>query len=450
MNKPEKDQASVPVVLFVGAHPDDIEIGAGGTIAKLAGSGWDVWYCVLTSEYDIAVAQQRKGEAQNAALALGIKPERVILLDLPDAHLEATGDTVAQLRGVLENHKVSPDIVFTHTLADSHNDHRAVHNIVLSTFRKKPILFFAVVNSLIQSEFRPKVFVEVGQYKNVKQESLMRHVSQSTRIDKKAIENINKVFSTDLGLDETEPFEVILQEGAEDLLYLVLSLNDCPFHNFWYPLLREQPLVVIHSVPVYRKNIHYGWTANKEQEGIELLYETFAKMWHDRHPVISKSSVNPSAEGYLQTSNILLCGSSASNQFIINHFNNFNGIRYITEHSMPDYTNLAIKDLASSKRIAAHYEKDDSGNYIVIKDFGILTVMRNPVHETRSLIGCMGIHGFGTFGCLRVICERGLLKELLPFIDFPLRSIGIQVLVEYDIRNDVIEIDGKSLHIISP
>ncbi|MDD5007631.1 MAG: PIG-L family deacetylase [Syntrophorhabdaceae bacterium] len=450
MNKPEINPASVPVALFVGAHPDDIEIGAGGTVAKLAGSGWDVWYCVLTSESDIAVAQARKMEAQNAAHTLGIKPDRVILLDLPDARLEATGETVAQLREVLENRKVDPDIVFTHTLADSHNDHRAVHNIVLATFRKKPILSFAVVNSLIRSEFRPKVFAEIGPYRNVKREALMRHVSQSTRINEEAIENINKVFSADLSLDETEPFEVILQEGAEDLLYLVLSLNDCPFHNFWYPLLREQPLVVIHSVPIYRKTIHYGWTANKEQEGIELLYETFSRMWHDRHPVTSKSSVNPSANGYLQTSNILLCGSSASNQFINNHFNNFKGIRYITGHSMPDYTNLAINDLVSSKKITAHYEKDDSGNYIVTKDFGILTVMRNPVRETRSLIGCMGIHGFGTFGCLRAICERGLLKELLPFLDFPLLSKGIQVLIEYDILNNVIGIDRKSLHIITP
>jgi LmbE family N-acetylglucosaminyl deacetylase len=42
--------------LFVGAHPDDIELGAGGTVARLTDAGWNVWLCILTSESDTSVA----------------------------------------------------------------------------------------------------------------------------------------------------------------------------------------------------------------------------------------------------------------------------------------------------------------------------------------------------------------------------------------------------------
>lgn len=439
---------SRPSALFIGAHPDDIEIGAAGTVAKLAHSGWDIGYCVLTTESDPSVSRTRAKEAAEAARILGVPPERTLLLDFPDSYLEVTGETVGRLRGALEESGFDPDIVFTHTHSDSHNDHRAAHELTLAAFRKKPILGFAVVNSLIRSEFKPKVFVETAGQAAQKRGALAAYRSQDIRIDEAAIENLNKSFSPGEGFSNAEPFEVVIQEGGEALLYLVLGLNDSPFHSFWYPLLHEQPLLVIHSVPVYRKKKDRSWSSSKEQEGVELLYESFSKMWYEQNPVTSKSSDNTAVENHLHTSNVLLSGSAASNQFIRKYFDHFRGLRYFIDYSMPDYGDLAIVDKVSGGKYYAQYIDDGLGTYTLKQDSGILTIMKNPMRQTRTFFGCMGIHGFGTLACFKVLCEQDLLRGLLSFIDLSLQNKGFQVIVDHDVQENEVRIKHDSLYII--
>jgi len=435
--------------LFIGAHPDDIEIGAGGTVVKMIRTGWDVGYCVVTSEADPAVAQIRKSEARAAAAILGIQLHRITFLDFPDTIFRPTGEAVDKLRQVLANMNFDPDLVLTHTLADSHNDHRGVHEFVRAVFRRKPILSFAVVNSLVSSEFTPRIFVEVETYKDAKLKALRTFQSQAGRINEKNIELLCQTFSANLGLaPQTEAFEFLLQEGSEDLLYLVLSLNDCPFHNLWYPLLREQPLALIHSVPPYRKKKDWNWPMDKEREGIEYLYKTFSIMWHDRHPIESFSSDSPHLDRILNNYNLLLAGSGASNKIIRDYFDHFRGLRYVITYFMPDYTDLAIQDRISNKKIFASYANDEFENRQVLNDIGILTIMPNPLKETRMLIGCMGIHGFGTLGAIKIISDRSLIQSLLDLVDLPLRDRGIQILVDHNLQRNRISIRKESLHII--
>lgn len=434
--------------LFIGAHPDDIEIGSAGTIAKLVQIGWDVHCCVLTSEQDTKIAQTRENEARKAGHTLGVPSGNIFFMHFPDSFLESTGETVGSFRKVLHDKKLNPDLIFTHTQADSHNDHRAAYNLVVAAFRKKPILNFAVVNSLIRSNFKPQVFIETADYLEAKKHALILHKSQSTRIDADAITVLNDSFAKRVGLDSVEPFEVTLQEGSEDLLYLVLGLNDSPFHNFWYPLLREQSLCIVHSVPVYRNDKKYDWPAFKEQEGIELFYETFSRLWYDSNPVRSKSSENHVVDELLHTSNILLSGSGVSNRLTRDCFEHFKGLRYHVNYAMPDYQNLSIYDDVTSRTIRAEYYKDATGTVMPRIDYGILTIQRNPLNERRNLIGCMGIHGFGTLACFHAISNNILISKLLSFIHFPLRHPGYQVIVEYDIQQEKATIIEDSWHVI--
>jgi LmbE family N-acetylglucosaminyl deacetylase len=46
--------------LFVGAHADDIELGAGGTVYKLRKDGWDIWFFILTFPEDPIKELERK------------------------------------------------------------------------------------------------------------------------------------------------------------------------------------------------------------------------------------------------------------------------------------------------------------------------------------------------------------------------------------------------------
>jgi LmbE family N-acetylglucosaminyl deacetylase len=72
---------SRPIALFVGAHPDDIELGAGATAARLSAQNWIVWFLVLTSEADENVAELRKLEAAKAAITLGVDPCRLLFAE---------------------------------------------------------------------------------------------------------------------------------------------------------------------------------------------------------------------------------------------------------------------------------------------------------------------------------------------------------------------------------
>src|SRR5262249_25458068 len=84
--------------LFLGAHADDIEIGCGGTLAKMVALGWDVWMCVVTDDADRTLATTRRHEAQASAAAYGIPAAQVLFLGAPDTQLRCDGETVGALR----------------------------------------------------------------------------------------------------------------------------------------------------------------------------------------------------------------------------------------------------------------------------------------------------------------------------------------------------------------
>src|ERR1700685_3053099 len=79
-------------LLAIGAHPDDIEIGAGGLLLGLAESELDARYVVLTGTAD------GQHEARNAARAFMPRPDLTIdLFDLPESRLPAAWDSVKKI-----------------------------------------------------------------------------------------------------------------------------------------------------------------------------------------------------------------------------------------------------------------------------------------------------------------------------------------------------------------
>lgn len=118
-------------VLCIGAHPDDIEIGAGGTLLTLAESqpGLRAHYVVLTG------TPQRKQEAQRAAETfLPGADLSVDLHDLPEGRLPAAW---AQVKDTLEGvvRAGSPDVVIAPPSYDAHQDHRTIAAILPTVFR---------------------------------------------------------------------------------------------------------------------------------------------------------------------------------------------------------------------------------------------------------------------------------------------------------------------------
>ena len=127
-------------VLAIGAHPDDIEIGAGGTLLSLAESrpGLTVSYVVLTGSAD------RQQEARTAAGAfLPGADVRVDLHDLPEGRLPANW---GQAKDILEQvaHSCSPDVILAPSPDDAHQDHATIGAIVPTVFRDQLYLAYEI------------------------------------------------------------------------------------------------------------------------------------------------------------------------------------------------------------------------------------------------------------------------------------------------------------------
>ncbi|NEX64575.1 PIG-L deacetylase family protein [Noviherbaspirillum galbum] len=402
----QQDQSPLSAI-FIGAHADDIEIACGGTVSKLNHLGWQTWVCILTAEADSATAALRREEAIGGATACGVAPERVLFLGARDTQLRSDGPTVGALRKLLLQHGCNPDLVFAHTGGDSHGDHRSAHELVLSAFRKKPILCFAVVNSLVSSAFVPHVFVNVTNYTGHKALALSRHRSQSIRVDMAAISRLAQRYVPDDKSRLFEPFELILQEGAQDLEYLAMSLNDDAFHGFWFPKIRYQGIASLYSDPIHRL-APPRWSQHLEREGYAQLTQAFTRRWHGDHPLREFTASASDAKKALLESHVILSGGPASNVLTQQSMASQENSQFVFIPPKSPDEHWTIHHRLNGQVYAPTYSSD--GNE-VIEDYGLLTVKRNPWNAGRTLIGCMGLHGYGTKACFQVLSEPQWLAQ---------------------------------------
>jgi LmbE family N-acetylglucosaminyl deacetylase len=127
-------------VLAIGAHPDDIEIGTGGTLLSLAGSqpGLRVRYVVLTG------TEERHSEARDAVAAfLPGADVTVELHNLPEGRFPSVWDRV---KDVLEEvaHTCAPDLILGPSCHDAHQDHRTIGEILPTVFRDQLSLSYEI------------------------------------------------------------------------------------------------------------------------------------------------------------------------------------------------------------------------------------------------------------------------------------------------------------------
>jgi len=118
-----RDGSGPKRVLALGAHPDDIEIGCGGTILRLVAEvrSLEVLWVVFCS------TPERAAEARGAARAFleGVPSAKVVVRDYRDGFLPWSGAAVKDEFEALKR-EFAPDLVFTHYRQDRHQDHRLV------------------------------------------------------------------------------------------------------------------------------------------------------------------------------------------------------------------------------------------------------------------------------------------------------------------------------------
>jgi LmbE family N-acetylglucosaminyl deacetylase len=169
-------------ILVFGAHPDDIEIGMGGTVAKLARLGYDVNLVVATLPNFVATdtKEDRRREATMSAKVMGCKaPE---FLDLAPEEVVFGRKFVTLIDKIIK--KIQPEAVFTQWIGDSHQDHQALTRAVIAAARDLDnILMYetTIPGGITESAFRSQLYVDITDTLDIKSDALECFQSQMIR-----------------------------------------------------------------------------------------------------------------------------------------------------------------------------------------------------------------------------------------------------------------------------
>ncbi len=203
-------------VLCVLPHPDDGELGAGGTVAKLKSRGATVNYLLVTGgsagihgKSREETKEIRKKEQEKAAKILNV--DEIIWLNYPDGGDYDVESVKKDLTKYLE--KLNPDLVITvdpFLPYESHPDHRmcglAVAQTLLFNFNTIPVAFFFTAY--------PNQFICIDKYWEKKFEAISAHKSQfdfeNVEIYKRYFEMKRRTYGKKVGCKYAEGFKVLL------------------------------------------------------------------------------------------------------------------------------------------------------------------------------------------------------------------------------------------------
>lgn len=220
-------------ILVLAAHPDDEVLGCGGTIARLAQEGHDVFVAILgegiTSRYE------RREEADNslvtnlhrcsrqAAKILGVKD--ISIYDFPDNRFDTLPllDIVKKVEDIVV--EVAPKAIYTHHAGDLNVDHSLVARATLTATRPIPdcqvedIYAFETLSSTewafqsIEPVFRPNTFVDIRDHIETKLAAMKRYESEVLPFPHprsiEALRSNAMRWGSAVGLEFAEAFELI-------------------------------------------------------------------------------------------------------------------------------------------------------------------------------------------------------------------------------------------------
>ncbi|HET8659948.1 MAG TPA: PIG-L family deacetylase [Micromonosporaceae bacterium] len=382
--------------LFSGAHPDDVELGAGGLVQRMVQRGHVVWFLILTDEP--GCADTRRAEAVRSAGRLGVPGSQVIFAGFTDGHLRADRESVALVRRLAAAARITADVVVTHTAADSHNDHGQANALLRAAFRRGTMLFYPIHTSAEPSHISPRLFVSLaGRVGEVKSAALAEHRSQLWRINRGHRGAFEAQLGHIAGLDRAEAFEIALQVGAGDVLAELTALNDSAFHSFWLPLIRHEPLFLLYDAYLGQPRSVERYSRHHESAGRDTLREAFADHWFPRSPLRERPATQDN-EPIAAMEHLLLVGGPVSNPVARRLLNRDPAVDWVVE-----YGGGSVHLRRRSTGVRVHPRHDRHG--LLVEDVGVLTVVRPALSPGKSLVACAGVHGVGTQGLLRFLAQ---------------------------------------------
>jgi N-acetylglucosamine malate deacetylase 1 len=169
-------------IIVFGAHPDDIEIGMAGTVAKLTGMGYDVKLIVATLPNFVKTdtKEERKNESTMSAKVMGCKTPD--FLDLSPEEITFNRKFVTQINEIIQRH--APDAIFTQWIGDTHQDHQVLTRAVIAAARDSNNLFMyetTIPGGISENAFRPQLYVDITETLDIKRNALDCFDSQKIR-----------------------------------------------------------------------------------------------------------------------------------------------------------------------------------------------------------------------------------------------------------------------------
>jgi LmbE family N-acetylglucosaminyl deacetylase len=162
-------------VLALGAHPDDIEYGCGGTFLKMVRKGVNLYYMILTKGKYGGDEKIRLREQKEASKILGVK--QIFWGGYTDTELPNDRQIISGIDKVIE--KTKPDEVYVNYIEDIHQDHRTLASCTLAATRYIKKVFF--YEDFTSSNFEPNIFVDIGDVLEEKQRLIEVFTSQVSK-----------------------------------------------------------------------------------------------------------------------------------------------------------------------------------------------------------------------------------------------------------------------------
>lgn len=196
-------------VLAVGAHPDDLELGVGGTLARLSLSGVRVVMAVISIPSSL---QTRRIESRRAASTLGCE----VRLLTPDRCSRVEDLKTHQLVSLIDDlvSELKPAAMLTHCFANLHLDHKLVHDACLASQRLRyfDILCYSPTSChAVNIAFQPHIYIDITKTIDVKMRAIQLHRSQFERRGLKTehYRDASNQMGRIVGVDFAEGLEVV-------------------------------------------------------------------------------------------------------------------------------------------------------------------------------------------------------------------------------------------------
>jgi LmbE family N-acetylglucosaminyl deacetylase/CheY-like chemotaxis protein len=203
--------ASRQSVLAIGAHPDDVEIGAAGALLAHRAAGHAVSILTLSRGARGGTEATRAGESEMAAQVLGAA---LYLDDLQDTSISESDPTISVISRVVES--VQPTMIYTHSLHDVHQDHRNTHRATMVAVRNIGRVYcFQSPSATV--DFRPTRFVNIDEHLERKLKAIGAFASQvevRAYLEPDLIQSTARYWSRFGGARYAEAFEVVRESSV--------------------------------------------------------------------------------------------------------------------------------------------------------------------------------------------------------------------------------------------